>query len=459
MLDTANMRLSAKSKNRSTARQLNTVVQTQEMRIMQHNFWRTPVLTLAVLALTITTASAQYTATTLYNFGSVPNDAVDPGTGLIFDAAGNLYGATNLGGTGAGTVYELSPNGSGGWTESILFTFTINTGAPARPNGSLIFDAAGNLYGVSQNGGPDNNGSVYELSPNSSGGWTLTDLYDFAGGTDGQEPLGSLTWDSAKNLFGTTFEGGGSTNDNCFEGCGTVFELSPNGSGGWTEKVIYAFTGGADGAGPGGGLLITSSGSILGAAASGGSYTNCFAGCGTIFRLIPTSGSYHFGVLHTFQGPDGGSYPVAIVFDAAGNIYGAAAGGGHGCGGALGCGVIFKLAKPVSTGAWTESILHPFTGKHDGSEPAGLIFDSSGNLFGTASAGASHNSGTAWELSPSGTGWTFNEIYTFGSGTSGDQPGAGLILDSSGNLYGTAQGGGTHEYGTAFELSPPAAER
>lgn len=148
---------------------------------MRHNFWRAQLLTLAVITLTMATASAQYTATTLYNFGSSTNDAEIPTTGLIFDSAGNLYGSTNLGGTGAGTVYELSPDGSGGWTETILFTFTLNTGAPARPNGNLILDAAGNLYGVSQAGGPNNQGTVYELSPGSSG-WTLTDLYDFAGG-------------------------------------------------------------------------------------------------------------------------------------------------------------------------------------------------------------------------------------------------------------------------------------
>ena len=176
-----------------------------------------------------------------------------------------------------------------------------------------------------------NQGTVYELS-SSSGGWTETILYSFAGNLDGREPSGSLIFDSAGNLFGTSFEGGGGTNANCFDGCGTVFELSPSSSG-WTEKVIYAFTGGGDGLAPGGNLLFDSAGALYGSAAFGGSVVGagCFEGCGTIFRLTPVSGTWRFARLLNFQGPVGGAAPLWLLFDAAQNIYGVAGAGGSGC--------------------------------------------------------------------------------------------------------------------------------
>jgi uncharacterized repeat protein (TIGR03803 family) len=403
-----------------------------------------------------TTASAQYTETTIYNFGAITNDTNSPSVGLIRDAAGNLYGTSNLGGTGQGTAFELSFSG-GSWTETILHNFGSVSGDGLQASGGLIRDSSGNLYGVTQAGGANNQGTVYELSPNSSG-WTETILYSFAGNPDVREPSGSLIFDAAGNLYGTSFEGGGGTNANCFDGCGTVFELSPSSSG-WTEKIIYAFTGGGDGMSPGGNLLFDSAGALYGSAAFGGSVVGagCFEGCGTVFRLTPVSGTWRFARLFNFQGPVGGAAPLWLVFDAAQNIYGVASAGGSGCPGNLGCGTIFKLTRQTSPGPWKETVLHSFTELHDGGEPgAGLVFDSSGNLFGSADFGGNGNLGTVWELSPTAHGpWKLTQLYSFGDGTTGSRPNSGVIIDPSGNLYGTAQQGGQFDRGTVFELSPP----
>jgi uncharacterized repeat protein (TIGR03803 family) len=403
-----------------------------------------------------TLASAQYTETTIYNFGAIANDTNSPSVGLIRDAAGNLYGTSNLGGTLQGTAFELSFSG-GSWTETILHNFGSVSGDGVQASGGLLMDSSGNLYGVTQAGGANNQGTVYELSPSSSG-WTETILYSFAGNPDVREPNGSLIFDAAGNLYGTSFEGGGGTNANCFDGCGTVFELSPSSSG-WTEKIIYAFTGGADGMSPGGNLLFDSAGALYGSAAFGGTVVGagCFEGCGTVFRLTPASGTWRFARLFNFQGPVGGAAPLWLVFDAAQNIYGVASAGGSGCPGNLGCGTIFELTRQTSPGPWKETVLHSFTELHDGGEPgAGLVFDSSGNLFGSAVFGGNGNLGTVWELSPTAHGpWKLTQLYSFGDGTTGSRPNSGVIIDPSGNLYGTTQQGGQFDRGTVFELSPP----
>jgi uncharacterized repeat protein (TIGR03803 family) len=415
---------------------------------------------LAALALTLTTAaSAQYTETTLYNFGAMTGDPTDPSTGLIRDAAGNLYGSSNLGGVADGAAYELSSSSGGSWTETILYSFPIDGTSGYQPSGSLTMDSSGNLYGVTQMGGTHNKGAVYELSHGSSG-WTESVIYSFAGNPDGEAPSGSMIFDADGNLYGTSFRGGGGTNANCFDGCGTVFELSPSSSG-WTEKILYGFSGGADGLGPGGNLLFDTAGALYGSAAEGGSVVGagCFAGCGTIFRLTSISGTWRFARLFDFQGPTGGAAPLAIAFDSAENLYGAASAGGRGCAGNLGCGVVFKLTRQTTPGPWKETVLHAFTGKHDGQGPSGVALDSAGNIFGAADFGGSGNIGTVWELTPTSHGpWTFTQLYEFGTGANGGIPNSGVILDPSGNLYGTTQQYGQYDRGTVFELSPPASE-
>ena len=192
----------------------------------------------------------------LYSF-SGGSDPKFPYAGLIFDKAGNLYGTTEFGGANnQGTVFEITPNSNGSWTETVLYSFTGSTDG-GQPYGSLVLDAAGNLYGTTNFGGSSNCnlgcGTVFELTP-SSGGWKETVLYTFTGGSDGREPYARLLSDASGNLYGTTLLGG-NIGSVCSTGCGTVFKLT-HGSSGWTESVLYAFQGGADGASPYDGLAF-----------------------------------------------------------------------------------------------------------------------------------------------------------------------------------------------------------
>jgi uncharacterized repeat protein (TIGR03803 family) len=303
-------------------------------------------LTLLTFATAPSVSQAQYTEKILYSFKDTGYWPLSP---LIFDTAGNLYGTTGFSPAGTGEVFELSPSSGGTWTQTTLYSSDLEP--INHPNGSPVFDAQGNLYAVSTSGGSANLGTVFELSPSPSG-WTLTVLYSFQGGTDGYGPSGSLIFDSKGNLYGTTWYGGGGTGAECIYyigGCGTVFELSPS-STGWTEKVLYAFAGTSDGAFPDYNLLIDSAGNLYGTTYNGGATTNCSQGCGTVFRLTPSGGAWHFGLLWALQGTNG-DRPTSLVFDSTGNLYGVAVGGGKTfCRG--GCGVAFKLTRPASSGPW-----------------------------------------------------------------------------------------------------------
>jgi uncharacterized repeat protein (TIGR03803 family) len=159
-------------------------------------------------------------------------DGADPQAGLIFDAAGNLYGTTVDGGANhRGTLFELAPDGHGGWNETVIHSFNITDGY--LPQADLIFDAVGNLYGTTVDGGANDVGTVFELAPDGHGGWKESLLHSF-NGQKGSNPMASLILDPAGNLYGTT--AGGGAND-----CGTVFELAPNGHGGWKETVLHSF--------------------------------------------------------------------------------------------------------------------------------------------------------------------------------------------------------------------------
>ncbi|MFZ0953348.1 MAG: choice-of-anchor tandem repeat GloVer-containing protein, partial [Candidatus Sulfotelmatobacter sp.] len=234
-----------------------------------------------------------------------------PGGGLIFDAAGNLYGAAaGNGGIGTATVFKLTANSDGTWTESVLFKFF-----GGYPEAGLIFDAAGNLYGTTIQ--PGLQGTVFELSPTSDGGWTESTLFTF-GGRDGANPLGGLIFDAAGNLYGTT-AGGGSSSTECtsggHNGCGVVFKLAPNPDGTWTESVLHTFLG-EPSEYPSAGLTMDAAGNLYGTTNGGG--TNY----GSVFKLTPTSSGWSYTVLHRFLGLPG-EYPYAgVIMDAAGNLYG-----------------------------------------------------------------------------------------------------------------------------------------
>lgn len=374
-----------------------------------------------------------------------------PAGHLIFDAAGNLYGTTGEGGAyGDGSVFELSPTPDGGWTEQVLHSFNFTNGQ--YPYANLIFDSVGNLYGTTLRGGAHANGTVFELLPKVGGGWTEKVLHNFsATGTEGTSPFTNLIFDAAGNLYGTAYSGGdvACVTDNG-GACGTVFELSPTGAGDWTLRVLHRFKG-TDGAYPVAGVIFDAFGNLYGTTSGGG--PSLLNQLGTVFELSPTaSGTWAEKVLHHFKTADDGNQPFAgLIFDASGNLYGTTPYGGDGAGSN---GTVFELS-PTATGDWIEKVLYSFITAADGAVPyAGLIRDAAGNLYGTTSLGGANHYGTVFELSPTGVGkWTERVLRSF-NGADGNDPQAGLIMDTVGNLYGTTVEGGAHRDGTVFEITP-----
>ncbi|MGB8885888.1 MAG: choice-of-anchor tandem repeat GloVer-containing protein [Candidatus Korobacteraceae bacterium] len=411
--------------------------------------------TLAIFAVALFVAGTGASQeTVLHSFGN-GTDGNSPTTGLIQDGAGNLYGTTVGGGIhGYGTVFELTPNGSGGWTETVLHSFNQNGSDGAYPYAGLAFDAAGNLYGTTSNGGIHacdgiifNCGTVFELSPRQGGGWTETVLHSFNSPGDGYYPYAGLTFDSHGNLYGTTSQGG-------IHGFGTVFELTPRQGGGWTETVLHSFGNNQDGWYPDAGLIVDGAGNLYGTTSQGGIHS-----LGAVFELMPNGGGgWMERVLHSFgNGTDGANPAASLVLDSQGNLYVTTlAGGIHTCVN-YNCGTVLELS-PQQGGGWTERVLHSFNQNgSDGANPvAGLIFDAAGNLYGTALDGGIHTYyGTVFEFSPEQDGnWTERILHSFGNGTDGTQPHAGMIFDTAGHLYGTTTGGGIHNGGTAFQITP-----
>jgi hypothetical protein len=315
-------------------------------------------------------------------------------------------------------------------------------------------------------------GIVYELSPpvQKGGDWTETVLYNFQGNTDGQLPIGDLVFDKQGNLYGATQYGGGfgSCNAPFDQHCGTVFELSPPKTKGskWTEKVLYGFKGGTDGANPNGGLVFDTNGGIYGTTEIGGDLQGeCQPnGCGAVFTLAPPAtkgGAWTNKMLHRFNGQDGAAPLAGVVFGGNGSLYGTDSAGGK-----TGWGAVFELGKPSGKiRSWTETVLHSFRDGNDGANPAaGLVFDARGNLYGTTNIATSQSArGNVFELKPPGQkggNWAFSVIYTFKVIPDGERPGSDLVFDAAGDLYGTTQDGGSgtacsfYGCGTVFEVSP-----
>jgi len=292
---------------------------------------------------------------------------------------------------------------------------------------------------------------VFKLARKGSG-WILTVLYSFTGGNDGALPQnGIITLAADGTLYGTTSAGGGGS---CslygVSGCGTVFSLRPPPSRPasaftpWIEKILYSFTGGSDGYSPTGGPVLDQAGNLYGAAGSYPQY-------GNIYELTPSGGgSWTHSIVHAFSGPDGWSPIGNLAIDKNGNLYGTTLYSDDGSGG----GVVFQLA-PSGSG-WTETVLHDFTSQFgsDGGRPqAGVIIDSSGNVFGVTSNAGKYGGGTVFELSPSGNSWTFSIIDYIGApGDCG--PYDNLLMDQVGNMYGTTLCGGGYQRGDIFKLKP-----
>src|SRR6202521_5039738 len=342
-----------------------------------------------------------------------------PDADLLFDQAGNLYGSTLGGGSGpgctysngCGAIFELTPNTQGGWTERVLYNFCslTNCGDGFGPQRGLVFDAKGSLYGTTEAGGNSGCGGngcgvVFQLTPNQDGSWTESALYSFCSVTncgDGYDPQCRLVFDAKGSLYGTTDAGG---NSGCRgNGCGVVFQLTPNADGSWKEEVSHTFTGG-DGGTPSAGLIFDQAGkNLYGTAELGGNFSQCNGnGCGLVFQLTPNAdGSWREKVLHHFTGgKDGGESIADLIFDQGGNLYGTATLGGHlSYSGGGACGMIFKLV-PIPKGVWNELVLRDFADDPGVIPIAGLVFDPAGNVYGTTNGDQVATFGSVFEITP-----------------------------------------------------------
>jgi uncharacterized repeat protein (TIGR03803 family) len=391
-------------------------------------------VTLAVLsAMLIAARPAQaQTENVLWNFTGVP-DGYNPYGGITFNN-GNIFGTTYQGGAyGYGAVYELTSNGTGGYTESILYSF-----CPASPSctdgqypafGSVLFDTAGNLYGTTYLGGANGFGVVFKLSPSGST-WNYSVVYSFGAVPDAQNPVNGLVMDGSGNIYGTAYNGGGGDN-------GAVFELSPNGSGGWTEQVAQPINSLF------GGLAVNSNGDLFGTTAT------------TVFELEPNgSGGFLESTLFTFVAADSatqGSNPNGTVaLDSAGNIYGTTT-----LGGKYNLGTVYKLTLG-KTGKYTEKILYSFGSTSTaGSTPeAGVVLDTAGNLYGTTKLGGKNGAGIAYELVSHDGGYIAKTVQQF-TGENGAAPYAPVVY-SGGYIYGTTFLGGADGDGTVYVVNPNA---
>ncbi|HYM74970.1 MAG TPA: choice-of-anchor tandem repeat GloVer-containing protein [Candidatus Dormibacteraeota bacterium] len=414
--------------------------------------------------MSVSAAGAQ-TETILYDFRG-GNNGESPVGGLLPDGHGDYFGVTLETQTTFGTVFELSPR-SGGWTLATIYTFQGGNDG-SNPNATLVMDAAGNLYGETAFGGNGKSvycnggcGTVFELSPNSNGGWTKTTLYNFQGNPPGSSffdasyPAGGLVLDKAGNLYGTTLNGGEScsfTN----AGCGVVFELSPNSSGGWTETLLHKFSG-AGGAYPEGGVIFDSAGNLYGTTFEGGpSNLSCYYGCGTVFKLTPKSGGgWTASVLHTFNGSNGSFPSAGLVMDGKGNLYATTPEGG-----AFGVGVVFELEPQGST--WKRVPVFQFRLTSGYSPFAPLTVDSSGNLYGTTEAGpvggafcpAQGGCGVVFKLTQSAGKWQESIVHAFTGQPDGVGPLGSVTINSQGNIFGVTGQGGTANLGAIYEITP-----
>jgi uncharacterized repeat protein (TIGR03803 family) len=394
-----------------------------------------PIILLVWIAAVCLTIPAHAADRETVMFSFVRATGTQPQGQVTLDSAGNVYGAAFLGGfEQGGAIFELSPNGSGGWTNTDIVQ-CVNT-LCYEPLGSMVWDSAGNLYGAGFLFG-----SVFELS-NVAGVWSVTASYDF--GTTGAPS--NVVIDASGNLYGISGFGGSANK-------GWVFEATPAAGGTFTVIDLYDFTG-PDGAESGccvySGVALDQFGNIYGTTPSGGSSANCSGGCGVVFKLTKSSGVWTETVLHSFNGTDG-SLPQAAPFATSnGTVFGTTT-----TGGSAGFGDLYELT-PVSGGS-RYHVIHSFTGGNDGAGPnSPLVQDAAGNLYGTTPGGGSGGNGTVFEFSHASGSWHETILQAF-DGADGSSP-TGVTLDSRGNLYGVTASGGPNGNGVAYRLSPASGE-
>ncbi|MHB1321463.1 MAG: choice-of-anchor tandem repeat GloVer-containing protein [Acidithiobacillus ferrivorans] len=397
----------------------------------------------AVAALTVALAGCERTSV-LHSFGTKNiHGGKRPSGGLVMDAHGDLYGTTQSGGADhCGTVFKITPSG----VESVVYSFGSGNAHDGKsPNGGLVIDARGNLYGTTALGGTDNGGTVFRITP--SGVESV--LHSFGTGNvhDGKYPNGGLVMDNRGNLYGTTVFGGTANK-------GTVFKITPSG----VESVLYSFSGGGRWVDPHGGLVMDNRGNLYGTTVFGGADH-----LGSVFKITRSGAESTF---YSFGGGLHGDQPNGyLLMGKHGSIYGTASGGTNSAG------IVFKITR---SGAG--SVLHAFRGGYDGSSDpcGGLVMDPRGNLYGTAEGGGklgivgyltiylsrklgipsdlSGGLGTVFMITPSGVG---SVLHSFGTGDIDQEPLGGLVIDARGDdIYGTTSRGGTANEGTVFKVTP-----
>jgi len=407
--------------------------------MQQTEKWSLSIVLIFLLCVGGTLASAQ-SEIVLHSFTGA--DGNGPASGLIYDnATGAFYGTTYEGGSqNNGTVFQLAPDGSGGWTESVLYNFSGTDGS--GPDYGLLATHKNGvisaLYGTTYFGGQYNYGTIFELTPAQGGAWNEAVLYSFASGADGESPDGGLVMDKNGALYGVTVSAGKS-------GVGILFKLTPSASG-WKKSVLWNFSISGGGQ-PQGHLIFDKTGALYGTTTIGGPR---YQSSGTVFRLKPPASGHRrwtYSVLHTFVlcslGPDAG-----VIFDSNGTLYGTTLGCGQG--------TVFALRPPApGKTRWTETVLYDFgAGKHGADPAANLIFDPKGSLYGTASVDGPLFGGTLFKLSPTKTPpWKFTVLWSFGGTSDGNSPRAPVMLHA-GELYSTTAFGGAYGYGTVFQVKP-----
>ncbi|MGA2369427.1 MAG: choice-of-anchor tandem repeat GloVer-containing protein [Candidatus Korobacteraceae bacterium] len=422
-------------------------------RSISHSCWQRTGLALALLSalalVTIQPAVAQ-TFTVLHDFTGGA-DGGNPESALAVDAGGNLYGTASIGGAGYGLVFKLTHKNSS-WVLAPLYTFQSGSDG-SSPFGPLVFGPDGALYGTTEfgGGGPCRSGTgflgcgtVFKLTPpqtvcrSVNCPWTETILYRFQGNSDASYPLSRLTFDGAGNIYGTTFEGGTT-------GQGTVYELVPS-NGSWSETILHSFSG-PDGESPHSEVIFDAAGNLYGTAPTGG--PNTF---GVTYELSPSSSGWVETVLYSPPGWPNPSFPYGgVIFGPVGTLFGTALGGGTSNEGA-----VYQLSR--SAGGWTSATLASFSGG-DGGPFASLVMDAAGNLYGTTEAD-NGGCGSVFKGTRSGSNWTFSNLKVFQL-TEGCFQWGSVVLDASGNIYGTSYAGGTYTCfagdggcGTVWEITP-----
>lgn len=420
-------------------------------------------LAIAILSITMAAPAAMAQSFNVVHSFTGGADGANPFSGLTADRGGQLYGTASRGGSpgvcqyegGCGTVYRLTPHGSS-LLFSPLYTFTGSLNDGGYPESGVTIAPDGTLYG--------NSGVIYNLRPPASipGSvfvpWTETLIYTFSYLPDGFGPSGHLAVDSAGNIYGTTEFGGRS--NGCGAGglgCGSVYQLTKS-NGSWNRNVLYKFQGVADGGQPLGGVILDQSGNLYGTTPESFYGNWC---CGAVFEVSPSGSGWTETNLGTFSFATTGENSYArLIFDPAGNLYGVASSGG-----ANGGGTVVELTP--SSGGWSFNPLYSFTCTvctYESGPYGGLAMDSAGNLYGTTRNEGAYNMGSVFKLTPSGGAWIYTDLHDFTGGSDGGLPDGDLLVDSNGNVFGTTYAGGqtaancdnsvNYECGVVFEITP-----